>query len=186
MRVNHLFGWFYILFIISFLCLISTDGKGVFGSGRGGGFKSSSRGGGLFGSSKGVGTYGGSRGGGLFGSSRGASSYHRPNNYGSYHSMSKPRSGSRFRSNAMTFGAGALGGVAAYSLMKSLSSHRHYRPGYYEPGYGTGETCVNNDYMNGIRFGQFRCPLNGFPYEAKFCCGDYGKQYCCSNVGYDG
>lgn len=42
-----------------------------------------------------------------------------------------------------------------------------------------GETCVNNEDMNGTRFGQFRCPLNDFPLEARHCCGEYGKQYCC-------
>jgi hypothetical protein len=46
-----------------------------------------------------------------------------------------------------------------------------------------GETCVNNEDLNGTRFGQFRCPLNGFPYEAKYCCGEYGKQYCCIREG---
>ena len=42
-----------------------------------------------------------------------------------------------------------------------------------------GETCQNNENLNGTVFGQFRCPLNGFPYEAKACCGEYGKQFCC-------
>jgi hypothetical protein len=111
------------------------------------------------------------------------------------------RSGSSFKSNAMSFGAGALGGIAAYSLMSSMSSSYRQRPGYYEPGYGGkdfclyelivkiycfdlgGDTCVNNEDINGTRFGSFRCPLNGFPYEAKYCCGDYGKQYCCIREG---
>jgi len=50
------------------------------------------------------------------------------------------RSGNSFKQNAMSFGAGALGGVAAYSLMRSMSSSYHSRPGYYEPGYG-GKFC---------------------------------------------
>ncbi len=37
----------------------------------------------------------------------------------------------------MSFGAGALGGVAAYSLMRSMSSSYRSRPGYYQPGYGS-------------------------------------------------
>ncbi len=49
--------------------------------------------------------------------------------------------------------------------------------------YVAGETCVNNEDLNGTRFGSFRCPLNGFPYEAKYCCGEYGKQYCCIREG---
>ncbi|CAF4660437.1 unnamed protein product [Rotaria sp. Silwood1] len=167
MRDSHLFRWFYILFIISFLFSSCTDGKG-FGGGRGGG----GRGGG----SRGGGSWGGSKGSGTFG---GPSSYNRVNSYGSYNSMSKGRSGSSFKSNAMSFGAGALGGIAAYSLMRSMSSSYHSRPGYYEPGYGTGETCTNNEDLNGTRFGRFRCPLNGFPIEAKYCCGEYEKQYCC-------
>lgn len=36
----------------------------------------------------------------------------------------------------MSFGAGALGGVAAYSLMRSMSHSYYGGPGYYRPGYG--------------------------------------------------
>ncbi|UJR28103.1 hypothetical protein I4U23_009358 [Adineta vaga] len=157
MSENHLFRWFFTLLFVSFLFTTCTNGKGF---GRGGGFKGGSR--------------GGSKGGGLFG---GSSSSNRANNYGSYNNMRKPSSGSSFKKNAMSFGAGALGGVAAYSLMRSMS--HSYRPGYYEAGYGNGETCVNNEDLNGTRFGQFRCPLNGFERDAKHCCGEYGKQYCC-------
>ena len=35
----------------------------------------------------------------------------------------------------MSFGAGAMGGLAAYSLMRSMS--HSYHPGYYAPGYGS-------------------------------------------------
>jgi hypothetical protein len=52
------------------------------------------------------------------------------------------RSGSSFRGNAMSFGAGALGGMAAYSLMRSMGPSYHSRPGYYEPGYG-GKICMH-------------------------------------------
>jgi hypothetical protein len=34
----------------------------------------------------------------------------------------------------MSFGAGALGAMTAYSLMRSMSPS--YHSGYYEPGYG--------------------------------------------------
>jgi len=38
----------------------------------------------------------------------------------------------------MSFAAGAAGGVAAYSLMRSMSGSHHSRPGgYYGPGYGS-------------------------------------------------
>ena len=46
-----------------------------------------------------------------------------------------------------------------------------------------GETCRNYEDMNGTVFGEFRCPLNGFPYEAKYCCGEYRKEYCCTREG---
>ncbi|CAF0874430.1 unnamed protein product [Adineta steineri] len=148
---------------VKVLSLTCTDGKG-FGGGRGGGgFKGGSRGGGSFGGSKGAGTFGGSSG---------------------YGGMNKVRTGSSFGSNARSFGMGALGGVAAYSLMNSMSSHRSYRPGYYDPGYGTGSTCINNENRNGTTFGSFRCPLNGFPIEARSCCGPYGNQFCCIPDGY--
>ncbi len=46
----------------------------------------------------------------------------------------------------MSFGAGALGGLAAYSLMRSMGSSYHSRPGYYEPGYG-GKTCYFSEWI---------------------------------------
>ncbi|CAF0962348.1 unnamed protein product [Adineta ricciae] len=155
MLENNLCRWFCVLFIVSFLFTTCTDGKGF----ARGGFR------------------GGSKGGSLGGSS----SFSRGNSYGSYNKMNKPSSGSSFRKNAMSFGAGALGGVAAYSLMSSMS--RSYVPGRYASGYGTGAICTNNEDYNGTRFGQFRCPLEGFPYDAKYCCGEYGKHYCCAPEG---
>jgi len=87
-------------------------------------------------------------------------------------------SGGGFKRTAMSFAAGAAGGVMAYSLMRSMSGSG-YRAGHYEPGYGRGDTCVNKEDLNGTVFGTFRCPLNGFPYEAKYCCGEYERQFCC-------
>lgn len=46
------------------------------------------------------------------------------------------RSGSSFRNNAMGFAAGAAGGVAAYSIMRSLAGSHRSRGGYYGSGYG--------------------------------------------------
>lgn len=38
----------------------------------------------------------------------------------------------------MSFAAGAAGGLAAYSIMRSLSGSHYSRPGgYYGPGYGS-------------------------------------------------
>lgn len=155
---RNLFRWFCI-FLVTF-CLFSsvTDGKGFGGArggGRGGGFK--------FGGSKGAGTFG------------------RSSGYGS--GIKKPIGGSSFGRNAMGFGSGVVGGIAAYSLMRSMSSSYHHGPGYYNRGYGYGETCVNNEDMNGTQFGSFRCPLNDFPINARYCCGEYGHQYCCTGRG---
>ncbi|CAF3418596.1 unnamed protein product [Rotaria sp. Silwood1] len=134
------------------------EGKGLVGGRGGGGFKVGS---------KGTGTFGG------------ASSYNRANTYRSQ--MGQPRSGSSFKGKAISFAAGAATGIAAYSIMRSMAGSHQSRPGgYYPPGYGTGETCANNENMNGTVFGEFRCPLNGFPRDAKYCCGEYGQQYCCA------
>ncbi|CAF0977556.1 unnamed protein product [Rotaria sp. Silwood1] len=134
------------------------EGKGLVGGRGGGGFKVGS---------KGTGTFGG------------ASSYNRANSYRSQ--MGQPRSGSSFKGKAISFAAGAATGIAAYSIMRSMAGSHQSRPGgYYPPGYGTGETCANNENMNGTVFGEFRCPLNGFPRDAKYCCGEYGQQYCCA------
>ena len=47
------------------------------------------------------------------------------------------RSRNSFNQNAMSFAAGAAGGVAAYSVMRSLTrSHRSRPDGYYGQGYG--------------------------------------------------
>jgi hypothetical protein len=43
---------------------------------------------------------------------------------------------SSFRKNGMRFAAGAAGGIAAYSIMRSLAGSHRSRGGYYGPGYG--------------------------------------------------
>ncbi len=140
---------------------------------------------------EGKGFGGGRGGGGSKGVSRGSygagTSYNRANT----------RTGSGFGSKAVSFAAGAATGVAAYSLMRSMSgTYRSRSDGYYGPGYGSkliinfifdqsfsfilvGEKCYNNQDMNGTTFEEFRCPMYGFPYDAKHCCGEYGEQYCC-------
>ena len=98
------------------LLLSWAEGKG-FSSGRGGG------GGG------GGGFKGGSRGSGSFG---GSASHNRPSSFGN----NAGRSGSSFKGKAMSFAMGAAGGVAAYSLMRSMSGSYHSGRGHYGPGYG--------------------------------------------------
>ena len=47
------------------------------------------------------------------------------------------RKGSSFGGKAASFAAGAAGGIAAYSLMRSMAGSYHSRPyGRYGPGYG--------------------------------------------------
>ncbi|CAM4815564.1 unnamed protein product [Rotaria magnacalcarata] len=157
MKNTNLSKQFNFLLTIAFLIFSLADGKGFAGGRGGSGFK------------------GGSKGSGTF---AGASSYNRPNSYKP--NIVQTHGGGSFKGKAISFAAGAASGIAAYSLMKSMSSSFHSRPGgNYEPGYGVGDTCVNNEEMNGTTFGQFRCPLNGFPYEAKSCCGEHEKQFCC-------
>lgn len=90
---------------------VLTECKGSFGAKGGGGFR---------GTAKGPGSFGG------------PSSFNRQSGYGP--NMVKS-SGGGFKKAAVSFAAGAAGGVAAYSLMRMMSGSS-YRPGYYEPGYG--------------------------------------------------
>jgi hypothetical protein len=85
-----------------------------------------------------------------------------------------------------SFGAG----MVAYGLMSNLAMRPHFAPGYYHNNYHhygssssarvKGEICFNNEDFNGTSFGQFQCPLPGFDMSARYCCGDYGEQYCCT------
>ncbi len=51
--------------------------------------------------------------------------------------MVNSRSGSSFKGNAMSFAAGAAGGIAAYSIMRSMSGSYNTRSeGRYGQGYG--------------------------------------------------
>ena len=102
--------WVFVVLLLAW-----TEGKG-FSSGRGGG----GGGGGFKGGSRGSGTFGGS------------ASHNRPSSFGN----NAGRSGSSFKGKAMSFAMGAAGGVAAYSLMRSMSGSYHSGRGHYGPGYG--------------------------------------------------
>ncbi len=55
------------------------------------------------------------------------------------------RTGSSFGSKATSFAMGAAGGIAAYSIMRSMSMSGTYRSrsdGLYGPGYG-GKLIIN-------------------------------------------
>ncbi|CAF1403076.1 unnamed protein product, partial [Didymodactylos carnosus] len=131
-------------------CKVFTGGRG----GGGGGFKSSVNRGGTFSGSN--------------------SGYGKPN----YMSGGGSKS-SGMKAAAMGAAGGAVGAIAAYSIMNSLSHSGRYHSGAYSQGYGTGNTCTNNEDYNGTRFGMFQCPLEGFTPEDKYCCGPPDKQFCC-------
>ena len=70
---------------------------------------------------------------------------------------------------------------------KKLSNHNYqsgmyndynYRPQQYSSIQG--ETCTNYLEYDGIVYGTFICPIEGFSYEAKYCCGPPREQYCCT------
>lgn len=52
----------------------------------------------------------------------------------------------------MSFGAGAVGGIAAYSLMSHMSSGYRPGPGYYRSGYGSKGSFKMNVSANGSFF----------------------------------
>ena len=58
----------------------------------------------------------------------------------------------------------------------------NYRPGRYSEIQGS--ICTNNQMYEEISFGEFQCPLEGFNYDATFCCGPPNEQYCCSEQEY--
>ncbi|CAF3642474.1 unnamed protein product [Adineta steineri] len=111
------------------------------------------------------------------GAARRVGSFARPTGYGQankYYAEDEPTT--TVKPSAETIAAEAEG----YAIMSALSASFHSQPnGLYGPGYGGGETCMNTQRMPGHWFGSFRCPVNGFPYEATNCCGVYGKHYCC-------
>ena len=45
-----------------------------------------------------------------------------------------------------------------------------------------GSICRNNINYNGVEFGQFECPIEGFDFAATSCCGPIYEQYCCTNL----
>lgn len=54
----------------------------------------------------------------------------------------------------------------------------NYRPDRY--GQVQGYVCKNYLEYEGIVFGEFRCPIEGYNYDATECCGLPNEQYCCT------
>ena len=87
-------------------------------------------------------------------------------------------------------GGGVRGG-SHHSAFNGMHPHNRgigYYHGYnYLPGRYSeiqGSICTNNQMYEEISFGEFQCPLEGFNYEATFCCGPPNEQYCCSEQEY--
>ncbi len=67
------------------------------------------------------------------------------------------RSRNSFKQNAMSFAAGAAGGAAAYSIMRSLTRSHHSRSGgYYGPGYGGLFISIFLHFKKSVLFVDFR------------------------------
>jgi Wnt and FGF inhibitory regulator len=75
-----------------------------------------------------------------------------------------------------------------FSSGRHTGSSHNYHAGMYH-GYNyrpdrysniNGEVCVNNENYDGIKYGQFICPIDGFDYDEIKCCGPIGQQYCCT------
>lgn len=54
----------------------------------------------------------------------------------------------------------------------------NYRPNKYKQIQG--DVCINNLIYDGITFGEFICPVEGFDYASTSCCGPLYEQYCCT------
>lgn len=88
---------------------------------------------------------------------------------------------------------GKLAGVAKKIFMSSRNrpknQYKHnYMGGYYNDynyrpdryGQIQGQVCRNYLEYDGIVFGEFLCPIEGFNYDETECCGAYNEQYCCT------
>jgi hypothetical protein len=87
-------------------------------------------------------------------------------------------------------GRGGGGGGGHYSGSHNYHNGNYngynYRPNQY--GNVQGAVCTNYLEYDGIVYGQFRCPVEGYDLTATACCGMPKEQYCChpSEVGYGG
>jgi hypothetical protein len=75
---------------------------------------------------------------------------------------------------------------------KKFNNH-YYIDGYYNNyNYRPGEysqirlsLCTNYLEFDGIVFGQFYCPIEGFESDEVMCCGPLKEQYCCNQNAYN-
>jgi hypothetical protein len=65
-----------------------------------------------------------------------------------------------------------------HNYYSGMYHNYNYRPNRY--GNIKGDVCVNNVNFDGIVYGQFICPIDGFDFDATKCCGNLYEQYCCT------
>jgi hypothetical protein len=56
----------------------------------------------------------------------------------------------------------------------------NYRPANYSSI--NGSICSNNQSYNGVIFGKFKCPIEGFDLDETECCDANDKQFCCKPI----
>ena len=78
------------------------------------------------------------------------------------HAAQQPRSGQRHHHN----------------YQQGVYNDYAYRPNYYADI--AGSVCYNYLEYDGIVYGAFVCPIEGFDITATACCGPPREQYCCS------
>ena len=66
-----------------------------------------------------------------------------------------------------------------HSYHTGMYYNYNYRPNKYSSI--NGDVCINNYNFDGIVYGQFICPVEGFDYGATKCCGEIYQQYCCTS-----
>jgi len=54
----------------------------------------------------------------------------------------------------------------------------NYRPADYST-ITNGSLCSNNQVYNGIIFGKFKCPIEGYDLDEFECCDKADQQFCC-------
>jgi hypothetical protein len=70
-------------------------------------------------------------------------------------------------------------GLNNHSFSIGFYNNYNYREKYNSI---KGSICINYLEYNGIVFGKFYCPIEGFSKEDTECCGLEREQYCCSKT----
>ena len=67
---------------------------------------------------------------------------------------------------------------AFHNYQTGILNDYQYRPDQYSTV--TGQTCTNNLEFDGIIYGKFMCPVEGYDLSSTYCCGKSNEQYCCT------